>query len=85
MTFPPTKHCTTPGCLNHNLLKEKNGLRQVVLFTLSDGACATYSVQLHCSQCKTTYHNNFSVLDGVRTYYAGETVRVGVGVKYTEI
>ncbi|KAJ7662582.1 hypothetical protein DFH06DRAFT_987125 [Mycena polygramma] len=77
--FPPMKQCTTPGCLNSHLLRDKDGLRKVVLFTLSDGACATYSVRLHCSQCKTTYHNNYSVRDGIRTYYAGipNTIQVG--------
>ncbi|KAJ7353282.1 hypothetical protein DFH08DRAFT_987489 [Mycena albidolilacea] len=77
--FPPTKQCTTPGCLNSNLLKDKDGLRKVVLFTLSDGACATYAVHLHCSQCKTTYHNNYSVCNGVRTYYAGIPNAIQVG------
>jgi hypothetical protein len=48
--FLPIKQCTTPGCLNSNLLKDKDGLRKVVLFTLSDGACATYAVHLHCSR-----------------------------------
>ncbi|KAJ7937486.1 hypothetical protein B0H13DRAFT_1588458 [Mycena leptocephala] len=61
MLFPPNKQCTTPRCLNSKLLKDKDSVRKVVLFTLSDGACATYAVYLHCSYCKTTYHNNYSV------------------------
>ncbi|KAJ7228552.1 hypothetical protein GGX14DRAFT_326226, partial [Mycena pura] len=77
--FPPTKQCTTPGCLNLNLLKNKDGLRKVVLFTLSDGACATYAVHLHCSQCKATYYNNYFVCNGLRTYYAGIPNAIQVG------
>ncbi|KAJ6564878.1 hypothetical protein DFH09DRAFT_1475350 [Mycena vulgaris] len=70
MLFPPSKTCTTPGCLNTSLLREKDGLAKVVLFTLSDGACATYAGHLHCRQCRTNYYNNYSVRDGIRTYYA---------------
>jgi hypothetical protein len=50
MLFPPTKTCTTPGCMNTNLLRDKDGLQKVILFTLSDGACATYAGHLHCSR-----------------------------------
>ncbi|KAJ7921546.1 hypothetical protein B0H13DRAFT_2415239, partial [Mycena leptocephala] len=77
--FPPNKHCTTPGCLNRNLLKDKDGLRKVVLFTLNDGACATYSAHLYCSHCNTSYQNNYSVRDGIRTYYSGVPDAIQVG------
>ncbi|KAJ7602958.1 hypothetical protein DFH06DRAFT_1257773 [Mycena polygramma] len=69
--FPPSKCCTTPGCMNTNLLRDKDGLKKVVLFTLSDGACATYAGNLRCSSCRTNYYNNYSVCDGIRTYYPG--------------
>ncbi|KAJ6592961.1 hypothetical protein B0H19DRAFT_1279753 [Mycena capillaripes] len=29
--------------------REKDGLRKIILFTLSDGACAMYAAHLHCS------------------------------------
>ncbi|KAF7378197.1 hypothetical protein MSAN_00244300 [Mycena sanguinolenta] len=77
--FPPNKQCTTPGCMNQNLLKDKDGVRKVVLFTLSDGACATYSVHLYCPHCKTSYQNNYSVHGGIRTYYAGVPDAIQVG------
>ncbi|KAJ6562697.1 hypothetical protein DFH09DRAFT_1478636 [Mycena vulgaris] len=78
MLFPPSKTCTTPGCLNTSLLREKDGLAKVVLFTLSDGACATYAGHLHCRQCRTNYYNNYSVRDGIRTYYAGVPAAIQV-------
>ncbi|KAJ7788390.1 hypothetical protein B0H13DRAFT_2395046 [Mycena leptocephala] len=46
--FPPSKTCTTPGCMNTKLLREKDGISKVVLFTLSDRACATFAGHLHC-------------------------------------
>ncbi|KAJ7871333.1 hypothetical protein B0H13DRAFT_2012715 [Mycena leptocephala] len=79
MLFPPTKTCTTPGCMNTNLLRDKDGLQKVILFTLSDGACATYAGHLHCSHCKTNYYNNYSVCDSVRTYYSGIPNAIQVG------
>ncbi|KAJ7884428.1 hypothetical protein B0H13DRAFT_2537394, partial [Mycena leptocephala] len=77
--FPPNKHCTTTGCMNENLLKDKDSIRKVVLFTLSDGACATYSVHLYCPHCNTSYQNNYSVRGGVCTYYAGVPSAIQVG------
>jgi hypothetical protein len=47
--FPPTRHCTNPECTKqHTLLRRKDLPRRVVLFTLGEGACPTYSVHLHC-------------------------------------
>ncbi|KAF8964966.1 hypothetical protein BDZ97DRAFT_1659637 [Flammula alnicola] len=53
--------------------------RKVVLFTLEDGACATYHYKLICPSCNTTYHNNYSVSNHVRTYYPGVPDAIEVG------
>ncbi|KAJ7870361.1 hypothetical protein B0H13DRAFT_1046414, partial [Mycena leptocephala] len=85
MLFPPSKTCTTPGCMNTNLLRDKDGLSKVVLYTLSDGACATFAGHLHCPQCRTNYYNNYSVHDGIRTYYPGIPDNIQVGAhQYVE-
>ncbi|KAK7049060.1 hypothetical protein R3P38DRAFT_2505145 [Favolaschia claudopus] len=55
MLFPPSKTCTTPTCMNRKLLRQKDGLAKVVLFTLSDGACATFAGHLHCSGMHSCY------------------------------
>ncbi|PPR06065.1 hypothetical protein CVT26_005309, partial [Gymnopilus dilepis] len=49
------------------------------LFTLEDGACATYHYKLTCPTCKTTYHNNYSVANRIRTYYSGISDFIEVG------
>ncbi|KAJ7877878.1 hypothetical protein B0H13DRAFT_1631479 [Mycena leptocephala] len=83
--FPSTRTCTSPGCTNRTLLRAKDGLSKVVLFTLSDGACATYAGHLHCTNCGTNYYNNYSTRDGVRTYYSGVPDAIQVGAhQYVE-
>jgi hypothetical protein len=70
--FPPTRRCTNPECTKqHTLLRRKDLPRSIVLFTLGEGACPTYSVHLHCHACSTNYHHEYSVKDDVRTYYRG--------------
>ncbi|KAJ7863559.1 hypothetical protein B0H13DRAFT_1563608, partial [Mycena leptocephala] len=79
MLFPPSKTCTNPTCMNTKLLRDKDGLQKVILFTLNDGACATYAGHLHCSHCKTNYYNNYFVSNGIRTYYSGIPDAIQVG------
>jgi hypothetical protein len=39
-----------------------------------------------CTECQTNYHNNFSVQDGVRTYYMGIPSYILVGEhQYVEV
>ncbi|KAJ7936352.1 hypothetical protein B0H13DRAFT_1589610 [Mycena leptocephala] len=69
MLFPPSHHCTTPGCTNTTLLHDKYSPSKVVLYSLSDGACATFASHLSCPTCKARYYPNYVVRNGVRTYY----------------
>jgi hypothetical protein len=47
--FPPTKVCTNANCPKEGCkLRRKDDPHKVILFTLSEGACATYSVHLIC-------------------------------------
>ncbi|KAJ7712770.1 hypothetical protein B0H16DRAFT_1342021 [Mycena metata] len=69
MLFPPSHYCNTPGCTNTNTLRDKAGPLKAVLYTLSDGACATFSTHLSCPSCRARYYPNYVVRDGTRTYY----------------
>ncbi|KAF7322243.1 hypothetical protein HMN09_00001400 [Mycena chlorophos] len=79
MLFPPTHHCTEPGCTNKKQLRQKHDALHVVLYTLSDGACASFAHTLTCDACHTRYYPNYSVKDSMRTYYTTipETIQVG--------
>lgn len=47
--YPPVTACLNTQCMNTKLLRNKDGMRKVVLFTIGDGACATYSCHRVCS------------------------------------
>ncbi|KAJ6592902.1 hypothetical protein B0H19DRAFT_916896 [Mycena capillaripes] len=70
MLLPPFYYCTTPGCTSTTLLRDKYGPSKVVLYTLSDGACATFASNLSCSTCKSRYYPNYVVQNVARTYYS---------------
>ncbi|KAJ7041475.1 hypothetical protein C8F04DRAFT_1252808 [Mycena alexandri] len=69
MLFPPTHYCNTPGCTYTSLLRDKDGPSKAVLYTLSDGACATFASHLSCPGCRTRYYPNYAVRNGIRVYY----------------
>ncbi|KAF8219601.1 hypothetical protein L208DRAFT_1339007, partial [Tricholoma matsutake] len=52
-------------------LLKKEEQQQAVLYTLDKGALPVCSVHLYCSTCNTNYHHNFSVNNGICTYYDG--------------
>ncbi|KAJ3866310.1 hypothetical protein EV359DRAFT_36897 [Lentinula novae-zelandiae] len=62
--WPPTHQCFQ--CPSTSLLREKDGLFSVTLFTLRNGARATYATYLTCS---VQYHPNYYVQHGRRLYY----------------
>ncbi|KAJ7194926.1 hypothetical protein GGX14DRAFT_677641, partial [Mycena pura] len=66
--YPPTHHCTRPGCPAEGPMK-KTELRQVIVYTLGNGAIPAHAVHLYCRGCNTNYHHNFSVQGGERTYH----------------
>jgi hypothetical protein len=47
--YPPTTKCLNSTCTNSNNLRERGELRQVILFTLADGACATFAAHYYCN------------------------------------
>ncbi|KAG1722830.1 uncharacterized protein EDB91DRAFT_1034169, partial [Suillus paluster] len=72
--YPPTKQCTNPECSAWQLgtVLKKEEQRQAVIFTHANGAHPAWSVHLNkliVVECHTNYHNNYSVQDGIRTYY----------------
>ncbi|THV06144.1 hypothetical protein K435DRAFT_816015 [Dendrothele bispora CBS 962.96] len=67
--YPPSLYCVNHDHCNRTTPLKQEKMRQVVVFTLADGAQPAWAVNLVCPGCNTTYHNNFSVNDGTRTYY----------------
>ncbi|KAI0039532.1 hypothetical protein FA95DRAFT_1585268 [Auriscalpium vulgare] len=69
--YPPHRHCINPLCSGREPVLGKQQARQVVAFTLDDGARPAWAINLYCSHCQTTYHHNYSVRQHERTYYPG--------------
>ncbi|KAI0051230.1 hypothetical protein FA95DRAFT_1485797 [Auriscalpium vulgare] len=69
--YPPHFHCINPLCGGRQPALRKQQARQVVAFTLADGARPAWAINLYCHHCHTTYHHNFYLHAGQRIYYAG--------------
>ncbi|KAG2117879.1 uncharacterized protein F5147DRAFT_566642, partial [Suillus discolor] len=70
--YPPTKLCTNPECgaWQVSTVLKKEEQHQAVIFTHANGAQPAWSVHLRCRECHTNYYHNYSVKDGIRTYYS---------------
>ncbi|KIM72826.1 hypothetical protein PILCRDRAFT_81590, partial [Piloderma croceum F 1598] len=79
--YPVQCCCINPVCEHamRQLLLKKEQQRCAVVFTVADGACLAWSVHLYCTECKTNYHNNYSVCGGVQTYFGGVPDLIQVG------
>ncbi|KAF7314618.1 hypothetical protein MKEN_00935500 [Mycena kentingensis (nom. inval.)] len=69
--FPLSHTCITAGCEYNGRILKKDEKSQAVLYTLGDGVQPVFNIHLTCTDCKTTFHNNFAVNGGTRTYYPG--------------
>ncbi|KAH8078731.1 hypothetical protein BXZ70DRAFT_901892 [Cristinia sonorae] len=69
--YPPRLHCTTPGCSASEALLplKKAEITRVVYHTKADGPLPAYNIHWYCRYCRTNYHHNYHVRQGVRTYY----------------
>ncbi|KAG2108176.1 uncharacterized protein F5147DRAFT_773759 [Suillus discolor] len=80
LLYPPSQYCTKPHCLcrGKGMTLKKAEQRNVVLFTLAHGPCAVRSVQLYCQDCNIDYCHNYTVFEGMQTYYdeQPETIQV---------
>ncbi|KAJ7580731.1 hypothetical protein C8J56DRAFT_1169107 [Mycena floridula] len=76
--YPPHSTCISGSCDHTNPLKRKVP-RQSVVYTLANGAQPAWTVQLMCPECNTMYHHNFSIQNGIRTYYSGIARYIQVG------
>ncbi|KAJ7759415.1 hypothetical protein DFH07DRAFT_1023762 [Mycena maculata] len=76
--YPPSHHCTNPVCGRKSPMKRAEA-HQVVVYTLSSGVIPAWSVQLYCPDCNTTYHPDYSVQKGRRTYYGGIPRYIQIG------
>jgi hypothetical protein len=65
-------------CNRVNPLK-KAECRQTVVYTLDKGVRPAWSIHLYCEDCHTNYQYEFSVNQGVRTYYGGIPKYIQVG------
>ncbi|KAJ7936288.1 hypothetical protein B0H13DRAFT_1946806, partial [Mycena leptocephala] len=76
--IPPSHECTNSMCNRVNPLK-KAECRQAVVYTLDKGVRPAWSIHLYCEDCHTNYQYEFSVNQGVRTYYGGIPKYIQVG------
>ncbi|TFK17030.1 hypothetical protein FA15DRAFT_683625 [Coprinopsis marcescibilis] len=79
--YPPVLKCTDPLCsATDKLLRGGDkSEKKIVLYTIGDGMCATYHHQLWCLGCRTVYHHNYAVKNGVQTYYGGVPGVIEIG------
>ncbi len=58
MLYPPHRSCCNPLCSSPKLLRHKDGIRKVVLYTLSSGVQDAYSGHLYCyGRCLFTVYS----------------------------
>ncbi|EDR07231.1 uncharacterized protein LACBIDRAFT_298907 [Laccaria bicolor S238N-H82] len=76
--YLPSQFCTNSLCARSKPLK-KDQHHQAVVYTLVHRVQPAWSVHLSCQDCCTNYHNNFSVLGGLHTYYGGIPKYIQVG------
>ncbi|KAF4616821.1 hypothetical protein D9613_008233 [Agrocybe pediades] len=76
--YPPEDVCTNSNC-EHCIPLKKSFVKKAVVYTQSHGVQPAWVTSLYCPKCHTSYHNNFAVNAGIRTYYSGipEFVQVG--------
>ncbi|KAF6742941.1 hypothetical protein DFP72DRAFT_829203 [Ephemerocybe angulata] len=79
--YPPVTKCVNTQCPGTDkiLRAGDRAERKIVLYTLKDGACATYHMQLRCLHCHTVYHNNYYVVGSHRHYYSGVPEVIDIG------
>ncbi|KAJ7051020.1 hypothetical protein C8F01DRAFT_1343341 [Mycena amicta] len=79
MLYPPIHYCTAAGCTSKSQLRQKHDAINIVLYTLADGACASFAHTLTCDTCHTRYYPNYSVSAGTRSYYTKipDVIQVG--------
>ncbi|KIJ96432.1 hypothetical protein K443DRAFT_107273, partial [Laccaria amethystina LaAM-08-1] len=58
---------------------KKEMQQQAVVYTHDLGVQLAWYIHIYCPTCKTSYHNNYSVCDGIRTYYTGIPTYLQVG------
>ncbi|KAF8833461.1 hypothetical protein BDN67DRAFT_868878, partial [Paxillus ammoniavirescens] len=83
--YPPSHLCKTRGCPNYDQKLMETTQRAAVLYTLSHGPIATYSISLKCDSCKVNFYSTYSVnhqlpkKDQERVYYQGVLSIIHVG------
>ncbi|KAJ7052460.1 hypothetical protein C8F01DRAFT_1090459 [Mycena amicta] len=77
--FPPSQRCMNLDCIEHGRSIKRDEARQVIVYTVADGAVPAWSIHLTCGTCKTNFHHNFAVNAGMRTYYSEISQFVQIG------
>ncbi|KAK7016189.1 hypothetical protein VNI00_018973 [Paramarasmius palmivorus] len=75
---PHTHFCDNADCDPTRPMKRENQ-RQIIIYTLLRGAQPGYHIHLTCKTFRTTYHNNYRVVDGTRIYYSTTPKYLQVG------
>ncbi|KIJ92346.1 hypothetical protein K443DRAFT_113758, partial [Laccaria amethystina LaAM-08-1] len=65
--YPSSDVCTNMDCPCIVPLK-KDMQQQAVVYTHNLGVQPAWYIHIYCPTCKTSYHNNYSVCDGIPTY-----------------
>ncbi|KAF8957605.1 hypothetical protein BDZ97DRAFT_1669810 [Flammula alnicola] len=68
--YPPNDCCLNNNCTYRNPLK-KEYHKKAVVYTDHLGVQPSWNTSLYCPRCHTSYHKNYSVNNGNRTYYSG--------------
>ncbi|KAJ7668842.1 hypothetical protein B0H17DRAFT_1335884 [Mycena rosella] len=76
--YPPSHHCQNTDC-ERVIPMKKTQSRQAIVYTLARGVQPVWAAHLYCDQCKTNYQYEFSVQNGVRTYYGRVPEYIQVG------
>ncbi|KAF8964864.1 hypothetical protein BDZ97DRAFT_2001574 [Flammula alnicola] len=76
--YPPNDCCLNSNC-THRIPLKKEYRKQAVIYTDNLGVQPSWNTSLYCPKCHTSYHKNYSVTNGYRTYYAGVPDLIQVG------
>ncbi|KAJ7054803.1 hypothetical protein C8F01DRAFT_994942 [Mycena amicta] len=67
--FPPSQSCINMTCVSHGKPIKGHEARQVIIYTVANGAVPAWTIHISCPDCHTNFHHNYAVQDGMRTYY----------------
>ncbi|PPQ88324.1 hypothetical protein CVT25_012449 [Psilocybe cyanescens] len=76
--YPPDDGCTNTRC-PHQIPLKKVYRKVAAVFTQGNSVQPAYNTSLYCPKCATSYHANYLVNGGCRTYHPGIPDLIQVG------